>query len=591
MRLRPYQSDNKDDIYNAWDSGYKNVLSVNPTGSGKTVIFSDVIHDEKHASCAIAHRQELVSQISLALARNDIRHRIIGPPSVVRLVVGNHMAESGMSYYDPNAPCAVAGVDTLVRRGDELSNWLNNVKLWVQDEAHHVLQSNKWGKAAAMFPNARGLGVTATPDRADGKGLGRHTDGLFDEMVEGPQMRELINMGYLTDYRVFAPKTEDLDLANVNVSKTTGDYNPNKLKIAIRKSHVIGDVVKHYLRIAPGKLGITFATDVETATDMARAYNDAGVPAAVVSAKTPDAERIAILRRFKNRELLQLVNVDLFGEGFDLPAIEVVSMARPTQSYALYCQQFGRALRLMLSSILSGAWDTYTDAQRRDHIAASTKPHAIIIDHVGNIERHGLPDKPRVWSLERREKRSNSNTTGEIPMRACLNPECFAAYERVHNKCPYCGYKPEPAERSGPEFVDGDLLELSAEALAAMRGEIEHVDMSPAEARAEMAAKYMPEIGIRAGVKRHVGRQEMQEALRASIAWWAGWQRAHGRDDSESYRRFYFAFGIDVMSAQSLNTKEALSLAEKINNHLGELANGDTGQTFSIRKNSRNTVA
>lgn len=580
MRLRPYQSDNKDDIYNAWDRGAENVLSVNPTGSGKTVIFSDVIHDEKNASCAIAHRQELVSQISIALARNDIRHRIIGPKNVVRLVVGMHMAESGMSYYDPSAPCAVAGVDTLVRRGDELAPWLNSVKLWVQDEAHHVLKANKWGTAAAMFPNARGLGVTATPDRADGKGLGRDNDGLFDKMVEGPQMRDLINMGYLTDYRVFAPKTEDLDLANVTVSKVTGDYNPNKLKTAIRKSHVIGDVVKHYLRIAPGKLGITFATDVETATEIAAQFNLAGVPAAVVSAKTPDAERVAILRKFKNRELLQLVNVDLFGEGFDLPAIEVVSMARPTQSYALYCQQFGRALRLMISAILSGAWDTYTDAQRRDHIAASSKPHAIIIDHVGNIDRHLLPDKPRVWSMDRREKRGNSNTTGDIPMRAC--PECTGSYERVFSKCPYCGFKPVPGVRSGPEQVDGDLIELSADALAAMRGEMDRVDMSPADARAEMAAKYMPEIGIRAGVKRHVARQEMQEALRASIAWWAGWQRAAGRSDSESYKRFYFAFGIDVLSAQSLNTKEALTLAEKINNHLGELFNDDTKQAFSI---------
>lgn len=548
--LRPYQSDIKNDIYAAWNSGAVNVLAVLPTGAGKTVTFSDIIHDHQGASCAIAHRQELVSQISLALARDRVRHRIIGPKNVVKLCVNIHMAEVGASYYDPSAHCAVAGVDTLVRRVDELANWLQSVTLCVQDEAHHVLESNKWGTAFKMFPNARGLGVTATPLRADGKGLGRHADGLFDVMVEGPGMRDLINMGYLTDYRVFAPPS-DIDLSAVNISQTTGDYNPQKLKVAVRKSHVIGDVVKHYLKIAPGKLGVTFATDVETATDIADQFNAAGVPAAVVSAKTPDAERIALLRKFKNRELLQLVNVDLFGEGFDLPAIEVVSMARPTQSYALYVQQFGRALRLL-----------------------DGKQYAIIIDHVGNVERHGLPDARRGWSLDRRDNRSKSTKSDLVPVKTCLNETCLAVYERIYAACPYCGHVTPPSARNAPEFVDGDLCELDPATLAQMRGEIDRVDMDKEVYRQELAAKHTPKIGQLAHVKRHAERQEAQAALRHSIAWWAGYQRAMGRDDSESYRRFYFAFGVDVMTAQALNTKEAIDLAGQINEHLGGLANG-----------------
>ncbi len=570
--LRPYQAEIKNDIYAAWNAGAANVLAVLPTGAGKTVTFSDIIHDHQGASCAIAHRQELVSQISLALARDRVRHRIIGPKNVVKLCVNIHMAEIGASYYDPSAPCAVAGVDTLVRRGDELANWLQSVTLWVQDEAHHVLAANKWGTAASMFPNAKGLGVTATPLRADGKGLGRHADGLFDVMVEGPGMRDLINMGYLTDYRVFAPPS-DIDLSAVNVSQTTGDYNPQKLKVAVRKSHVIGDVVKHYLKIAPGKLGVTFATDVETATDIAAQFNLAGVPAEVVSAKTPDAERIAILRRFKRRELLQLVNVDLFGEGFDLPAIEVVSMARPTQSYALFVQQFGRALRLMLDGALYPYWDGYSNEERRAHIAASTKPHAIIIDHVGNVERHGLPDARREWSLDRRERRSKSSASDSIPVKTCLNTECLAVYERIYSACPFCGHVTPPAARNAPEFVDGDLCELDPAVLAQMRGEIDRVDMDKELYREELAAKHTPKIGQLAHVKRHAERQEAQEALRHSIAWWAGYQRAANRTDSESYRRFYFAFGVDVMTAQALNTKEAIDLAGRINEHLGGLAN------------------
>jgi len=548
MQYRPYQAELDRGIHDGWNAGASNVLAVSPTGSGKTVLFSEIIKRHNAPSVAIAHRQELVSQISLALARDKVRHRIIGPEKVVRLINRVHMEELGTSYYHPSALCAVAGVDTLIRRGAELRHWLKSVTLWVQDEAHHVLQDNKWGTAVEMFPNAKGLGVTATPLRADGKGLGRHADGLFDTMIEGPGMRDLINQGYLTDYRIFAPPS-DLDLTSVNISQTTGEYNPNKLKTAIRKSHVVGDVVKHYLRIARGKLGVTFATDVETATDIAAQFNAAGVPAAIVSAKTPDAERIATLRRFRKRELLQLVNVDLFGEGFDLPAIEVVSMARPTQSYALFVQQFGRALRLL-----------------------EGKLYAIIIDHVGNVERHGLPDAPRTWTLNRREKRGKSEASDAIPVRAC--PACTAVYERVYVACPYCGHKALPAIRSGPEHVDGDLIELDPAVLAAMRGEIARINMTAAECQAEMAAKYVPHIGQLAGLKRHRLQQEAQEALRASIAWWAGWQRAQERTDGESYRRFYHMFGIDVLSAQALNTPEALTLADRVNRHLGGMKNG-----------------
>lgn len=549
MKLRPYQAKLKTDIYTEWDRGVDNVLAVSPTGSGKTVLFSEIIKEHTGASCAIAHRQELVSQISLALARDGVRHKIIGPKKVVRLCVNLHMLELGQNYYDSSSSVAVAGVDTLVRRYDELKRWLNSVTLWIQDEAHHVLEKNKWGVAASMFPNAKGLGVTATPTRADGKGLGSHADGLMDVMIEGPTMRELIDQGYLTDYRIYAPPS-DLDLSNVTTSKD-GDYNKVKLKKAVRKSHVIGDVVDHYIRIAKGKLGITFATDVETATDIAAQFNAQGIPAAVVSAKTPDADRIAILRKFKNRELLQLVNVDLFGEGFDLPAIEVVSMARPTQSYALFVQQFGRALRLLDGKLI-----------------------AIIIDHVGNVLRHGLPDAPRTWSLDARDKRGKGTPDDVIPVRACLNPKCLAIYERIHNKCPFCGYKPVPAPRSGPDQVDGDLTEITPEILAIMRGEVDKIDRDKEEVRTELQNKHAPTIGVLAGVKRHVESQEMQEALRASIAWWAGYHRDQDQDDSEIYRRFFHLFGIDIMTAQSLKTKEALQLANKINNKLGALHNG-----------------
>jgi len=559
---RPYQLDAERDIYAAWNSGARNALLVLPTGGGKTVTFSDIIRKHKGACCAIAHRQELVSQISLALSRDGIRHRIIGPHSVIKLCVNLHMAELNTSFYDPGASCAVAGIDTLIRRGPQLGAWLEQVTLWVMDEAHPMTGGNKWGQGAAMFPNAKGLGVTATPMRADGKGVGRHADGVMDTLILGPSMRQLINMGYLTDYRIFAPNS-NIDLSQVTISQATGDYNPQKLKTAVRKSHIVGDVVSHYLRISHGKLGVTFATDVETATDIAAQFNAAGVPAAVVSAETPDAERIATIRKFKNRQLLQLVNVDLFGEGFDLPGIEVVSMARPTKSYGLYVQQFGRGLRIMVDQ---SGWDKLTDAERRARIAASAKPHAIIIDHVNNVDPtrggHGLPDAPRRWTLDRRGKRASNAEPDGIPVRAC--PNCTAVYERINILCPYCGFKPIPSQRSGPDFVDGDLTELDPATLAALRGEISALDTPLEQYRAMLAARHVPLIGQMANVKRHAADQEAQRVLRDKIALWAGYQRYLGRCDAESYRRFYFKFGIDVLSAQALKSQDAGILAERI---------------------------
>ena len=573
MQLRPKQLIAKQDIYHAWDSGARNVLLVYGCGGGKTVINSNIIKEHDGPSCAIAHRQELVSQMSITLARNEIRHRIVGPKSVVKFVVNHHMIELGRSYYDPNAHCGVAGVDTLVRRGNELSRWLKSCTLRIQDEGHHTLRSNKWGKATTMLPNAKGLDVTATPERADGKGLGRHADGIIDRMVEGPQARELINTGYLTDYRVFNPGV-NFNRKNIPIGNS-GDFTQAGATQAVKESIIIGDIPEHYLRIAPGKLNIVFVPSIDIAISTAKEFNARGVPAAALHSGTPLLERINIQRKFQNREILVLVNVDLFGEGYDLPALEVVQMARPTKSYPWFHQAFMRALRLMISDILSNVWDTYTDAQRLKFISESIKPHAIIIDHVNNIDTmkggFGLPDRPRIWTLDRREKRSKNQKDDVIPTRTCI--ECGFVYERIYKKCPTCGDIPiyEPGSRSSPEFVDGDLTELDASTLARMRGEVDRVNMSPEDYRQELKDKYVPYIGVLAGVKRHTQTQEIQQALRMSMTWWAGYQRSFNRPNDEIDRRFYFEFGIDKLSAQALKTKDAYDLANRINIKLGEM--------------------
>lgn len=554
--LRPFQDKLARDCYAAWDAGAINVMPVAATGSGKTVVLSHLLYNEPGASIAIAHRQELVSQISVALARNGVRHRVVGAKkgsNLVRVITALQVAELGYSFLDPTAKTGVGGVDTVIRMQNE--PWFQQVRLAVQDEGHHVLRNNKWGRAASMFANARGLFPTATPLRADGRGLGRHHDGLTDAMVLAPSMRDIINMGYLTDYRIFAPPS-DLNLSNVSISESSGDFNPEQLRKAVRSSTVTGDIVKHYLRIAPGKLGVTFTVDVESATDTAAAFRAAGVPAEVVSAKTPDGLRAAILRRFKRREILQLVNVDLFGEGFDLPAIEVVSFGRPTESFSLYSQQFGRTLRLMISDRLLISWDDFSNEERRYWIAASEKPVGIIIDHVNNVIRHGLPDARREWSLDRRERRAKRDSDA-IPLRVCV--ACLQPYEAIHKRCPYCDHYMPPAARSGPEFVDGDLTELDAATLAALRGEVARIDGD------FYAPRGLEGPGLFAARGYHLKRQQEQQVLRNSIAWWAGVEAARGISESASYRRFYFRFGIDVANAQTLGAREAAELAHKIN--------------------------
>jgi len=533
--LRSYQTDLIAQLYGAWDSGARSVMMQLHTGGGKTVILANVIKDFAGYSMATAHRNELVSQMSLTLAREGIRHDILAPRPAVRTIVTLHVFEFNRSYYQPGARVMVSGVDTLVRMSDPR---FAQVGLYIADEGHHVLRDNKWGIAAAMFPNARGLFPTATPLRADGCGLGSHADGLADALIEGPPMRQLINEGYLTDYRPYAPSC-DIDLSNVPLS-AGGDYSPPKLREAVHKSHIVGDVVEHYLRIAPGKLGITFATDIESATDIAAGYRSASIPAEIISAKTPHLLRANIMRRFRNREILQLVNVDLLGEGVDIPAIEVVSFARPTQSYGLYAQQFGRALRPLPG-----------------------KSHAIIIDHVGNIQRHGLPDALyRTWSLDRRERRSRGTPDDVIPMRTCANPACVAVYERVIKSCPYCGHTFIPAVRAAPEHVDGDLTELDPATLSILRGEVAKID------GIVRVPQHLDPIAKRAVANRHLERQQAQAGLRHAISVWAGYYRDQGAEDSEIYKRFYFMFGTDILSAQALGAREAEELTSKLENKL-----------------------
>lgn len=542
--LRPYQSQLADDINRAWSAGYSNVLASLATGGGKSVVVSaGIVAPWQGQSCVVAHRQELVGQMSLHLASAGVKHRVIAPTSVIAAIRAEHRIELGRVMLDPHARATVAGVDTLVSRRDKLNEWARQVTLWVIDEAHHVLRENKWGTVAELFGNARGLGVTATPERADGKGLGRNAHGVFDVLVSGPSMSDLIKTGALTDYRIVMPES-DFDVNRLKVT-ASGDYSKKQMREAAKESRIVGDVVEAYRRWADGKPGITFATDVETANHIAERFNHAGIPAAAISAETPGPERSELIRRFRRREILQLVNVDLFGEGFDVPAVEVVTMARPTQSLGLYLQQFGRVLRPLAG-----------------------KTHGLVIDHVGNVTRHGLPDKPRAWTLAARDKRkSRPRDPEEIPLTVCL--ECMSPYERTNRACPYCGAEPEIQTRRAPEQVDGDLILLDSDVLAQLRAATELE--APASVADRVASAAGP-IAAKRALNQQTERIEEQQRLRHAIALWAGYQRALGRPDHESYRRFYHWHGADVLTVQTLSRVDMAAIRERIEAQLPEPA-------------------
>jgi superfamily II DNA or RNA helicase len=356
-------------------------------------------------------------------------------------------------------------------------------------------------------------------------------------MVFGPPMRWLIEQGYLTDYRYICPPTDLQMLEDVGAS---GDWSTHQLREAVKAApKIIGDVVTAYMRYGTGKLGVTFSTDVETAGEITWAFQRAGIPAECLTGKTDATYRREILARFKRREIMQIVAVDIISEGFDLPAIEVLNMARPTASLALYMQQFGRALRTI-----------------------EGKDRAIIIDHAGNLIRHqGPPDRPRLWGLAREDKRSR-RTSDADDYKVCS--ECTQPFERFRTKCPHCGFKPEPAQRGSPAHVDGDLFELAPEVLAQLRGERLQGEESIDAARSRMASAGWSPVVANTQLKRHAERLEAQPLLRSQMAFWGGAAKARGLADDEIQKLFYLSFGTTTEEAMTFHAKDANALAGRI---------------------------
>lgn len=549
--MRPYQQRVIDGVYSSWLSGAQAVCGIVPTGGGKTRIKAHIAKIERDAGnimILIAHRRELIGQISMALAQEGIMHQLICANAARTYISTCHVTQLGRSYYSPQEErLFVASIDSM--KPVDIAWFVARAKRlrWTLDETHHLLRENKWGKVIGQFDKvgALGLGVTATPIRAEGKGLGRHADGFFDAMVEGPGMRELITQEYLCDYKVFCPPTS-IDFDSIETSKKTGDYKEAPLKEAIGKSTLTGDIVGTYLKHAAGKRGLTFTVDIDSAEEMAKAYRDAGIPSQAISSRNTDKERNLYSEQIKTGELLQLVSSDLISEGYDVPAIEVASMGRPTQSEGLYKQQFGRILRTMPG-----------------------KPYAMLFDHVGNVQRFGLPDAPRIWTLDRRERNAKKETGAES-LTVCES--CRQPFEARRSVCPHCGERVKPAaDNLGRTLkeVEGDLTELSPEILARMRGEVNRVMESPDAVRERFLNAGAPHIAAAGAAKQHRLRLESLNVLRDVMTSFGDFYREQlGCDVRSAQVTFWQLFNIDVMSAQVLSKNDAEALTQRIREHL-----------------------
>jgi len=570
--LRDYQHDLKQRIYEAWHAGHRNVIATMATGGGKAVLNGAILQEFDGPAAVTVHRSPLVSQLALTLNREHVPHSIIAPKQLIREIIRLEVDTHGKSFYRATAPIRVASTKTLANR-DGKDRWFDQCKLALVDEGHHVLADSEVARALHLLPNAWGLFVTAHACRADGLGLGRATkenperDGLADALVVGPHARYLIDRGFLCDWDIRCPPL-DIDISDIPIG-ASGDLVQKTLRERVHASKVlVGSIVKEYKRRCEKEgralLGLTFVVDKEEADKTCKAFREAGVPTEIVTDDTSIAARAIIMKQFAAGKLRQLVSVDVLGEGVDVPAVEIISLGRHTESWQVFCQQMGRGTRpLITDAAIWEQWGNLSNDQRIAAIARSPKPRFYVHDHVGNVMRHylrrGSFDSQQEYTLDRRSGREKRDPNA-IKLRTCQNEECFKPYSAILLRCPYCQtMKPPPDRRGAPEQVEGDLEELDFAILKAMRGEIERIDGAPT------IPHNVTGIVAESIRKNHYLRQVAQAPLREAIALWSGWQRdVMHLQDREIYRLFWHRFGIDIASAQVLGAREAGELQSKI---------------------------
>lgn len=398
ITLRDYQDRDVYAISEAWAQGHRRVAYVLPTGGGKTRTFSHITQEMYSMGMRVlilCHRREILDQISLTLNDAEVPHSILC---------------AGMKV--PDAQVIVGSIQTVARRK------LPDPQFIVVDEMHH-LPSRQFTNVINQWPKARFLGVTATPERLDGKGLRPYVD----HMHLGPTSQWLMDNGYLARTQYWAPETPNLK----GVRKRMGDFDQDAIEVLMSTRKITGNAIIEYEKHAKGLQAIAFCCSVKHATEVAEAFTFAGYPSECIHAGTTD--RKEMMERFRSGKMRVLTNCELIGEGVDVPAVGAAILLRPTASLTLHLQQIGRALR------------PKPDGSK-----------AIIIDHAGNLMRHGGAEEVRKWNLD---GHASKQRDPGMALKQC--PKCFMAY--VGKFCPECG--PEPAKVNPREIdhSDGELKE------------------------------------------------------------------------------------------------------------------------------------
>ena len=403
--LWEHQQKAVEEIESAWASGIRSVCQQAPTGAGKTRILRKIIDNHaktKKIIYIIAHRESLVQQLSDELEKIGIRHGII---------------KSGTPYIRYRTQ--VCSMQTLVRRLDKLEE----ADMIIIDECHHIM-SNSYLKILEHWPDALVLGVTATPSRLSGEPL----SDVFQKLIPGPQPSELMEKGVLCNYDYYAP--DDVDMTGARHQQ--GDFKKSEAQERSDNKKVIGSILEHYKKLADHEPAICCCVSIEHAEHVAEQFCNAGYRAVAIHSKMSGSYESAI-NGLRTGEVEILCQVEVLSEGVDIKGAKVLIMARPTESIVIFLQQVGRVLR-----------------------SAPGKEKAIIIDHVSNFTRHGLPDDFRIWSLDGKIKKQEASEYKRCPQ--CQRPVPLSA-----RQCPYCGFswkEAEKAERDIPKEHAGELVNI-----------------------------------------------------------------------------------------------------------------------------------
>lgn len=480
IELRPYQQRLIDEARIALRT-HPSVFLQSATGSGKTVLAASMLGTARtrgRRAWFLAHRDFLLEQTSHTFDQVGIPHAFIA--------AGRHA--------DQFEPIQIVSVQTLGRRLKRYAP----PDLIVWDEAHHVA-ARTYRQIREWSNGARHIGLSATPMRLDGKGL----DAYFATMVLGPSVTELIEANHLSRYRAFAPGKPNL----AGVHTLGGDYRHDELADVMDTSQIVGDMVRHYRERADGKRAIYFAVSIKHSQHIAATFQGAGIPAVHLDGDSPTADRIAAAQAFARGDIRVITNVDICGEGYDLSSqagaeatVEVVGLARPTQSLALHLQQVGRALR------------------------PKAEP-AVILDHAGNLLRHGLPDDDRTWALQGIDRKRRQESAAGV--RQC--GKCFGVCRQGARVCPYCGAAFEIVAREVEE-IGGALQEIDVVAAREARRHAERRELGEARDR-DALERIARERGYKPGwvdrilTARHA-KKSQQQARSRSTRQVGDWSRA-----------------------------------------------------------------